>query len=159
MPTSQQKEVALPEIHAQPTRPIDQLNQLRGEMTQMMDEFLRRPLARLASMAGDPALNLYRLDDRLILEAAVAGFTKADIKLQVTRDHVTIKGEKHAQDRHDSFHFFHRELRTHLLERTLRLPLEIDPKNVVAELQDGILKLTMPLVDPSTHEAVTVDLK
>jgi len=161
MSTTHEKDAALAGIHAQPivAKPTDQLNQLRGEMNQMVDEFLRRPLARLASLAGDPALNLFRADDHLILEAAVPGFAKSELKLELTRDSLTIRGEKHGQVKHESDHFYHRELRTHVLERTVRLPLEIDPKRVEADLRDGILKLTMPLVDPATHQSITIELK
>ena len=90
-----------------------------------------------------PPLNIFRKNDDFILIAELPGINKSDLDLQVKGRTVRLSGAKvtkHAENA--SLH--RRERLSGRFDRSITLPVEIDPDGVKAEYHDGILTLSLP---------------
>src|SRR5262245_8053559 len=90
-----------------------------------------------------PAITILAVQDSFHIEAEVPGLTAEDLDISATGKRVTIRGERKETPRENAT--VHRqEWRAFQFERTFELPTDVDGKDIRAELQQGILRLTLP---------------
>jgi HSP20 family molecular chaperone IbpA len=84
-------------------------------------------------------IRLSQTADTVVLTAAVAGLTAEDLAIEVSRDIVLLQGQGGFQ-------------------RIVQLPIAVDHSRATAELQDGVLTLTLPkwVTPRSTRVPVTI---
>src|ERR1700734_1756843 len=90
-----------------------------------------------------PPLNVFRKGDDLVAIAEVPGVNKSDLELQVKGRTIRLAGTKSVKyPENASLH--RRERLAGRFDRSVTLPVEIDPDGVKAECHDGILALSLP---------------
>ncbi len=90
---------------------------------------------------GYPPYNIERLaDNEYRITMAVAGFTDADIKIDVKETALSVKGEKAAEAEKAS-EFLHRGIAQRSFERRFQLADYVEVKG--AELKDGLLHIDL----------------
>lgn len=90
---------------------------------------------------GYPPYNIERLaDNEYRITMAVAGFTDADIKIDVKETALSVKGEKAAESEKAS-EFLHRGIAQRTFERRFQLADYVEVKG--AELKDGLLHIDL----------------
>jgi HSP20 family protein len=90
--------------------------------------------------------------DAVNIKAAVPGFKPEEIELSVKNAELFMAGEQKTESRNEDESTFYSEWRSNKFARQLRLPCEVDPDGVVANLKDGVLTLTLkkkPLAEPA----------
>lgn len=91
-----------------------------------------------------PALNITEDETALYVEAELPGFTEEEIEINVVGTELTIKGERIEEKEEKEYTFHRRERWMGAFERTVTLPMEIEPEKVVAELTGGVLMIKLP---------------
>jgi HSP20 family molecular chaperone IbpA len=87
--------------------------------------------------------DIKRYDDKTVLELAVAGFGKEDIKIEVENGYITIKGE--IGDLIDEKHQVLRKgISKRNFEYSFALSEWVDEANIKADAKDGILQISIP---------------
>lgn len=96
---------------------------------------------------GELSVDMYRIDNAIIIKTMVAGISKSDINITLTRDLLTIEGaRKNNYEAPVEEHYF-QELYWGAFERTIELPEEVDIEQAEANESHGLLTLVLPLVD------------
>lgn len=112
-------------------------------MRQMMDSLFDSTTLPEFRNALEPAVNLYEKDGTYTLECAVPGYKKDDITVEARGDQVMISG-KYSQEKTEEQNQYHcREMRQGSFMRTVGLPQEVDPDQVAAKLENGMLRITL----------------
>lgn len=96
---------------------------------------------------GELSVDMYRLDDAIVIKAMVAGIQKSEIDITLTRDIVRIEGSRHSHPEGTVQEQYYEELYWGSFERTITLPEEVDIELAEAEEEHGLLTLVLPLVD------------
>lgn len=96
---------------------------------------------------GELSVDVYQTETDMIIEAMVAGVKPEDLHLSITRDMVTIKGKRDANNNVDENDYFYRELYWGNFSRTILLPSEIDIEGAEAVEKHGLLIIRMPKLD------------
>jgi len=99
-----------------------------------------------SSLSGDgsyPPLNIFRKKDDFVLVAEVPGIGKSDLDVQVKGRTVRLSGTM-AVKYGEKASVHRRERLAGRFDRSVTLPVEIDPDGVTAECHDGILALLLP---------------
>ncbi|WP_166830086.1 Hsp20/alpha crystallin family protein [Thalassoroseus pseudoceratinae] len=115
--------------------------QLQNEMTRLFSRNLGEVFQRPAIF---PLVNVRYNDDEVVLTAEVPGLEPEDLDITVTRDQVTLKGTRQADELQDGESFFRQERPKTEFERTVKWPVEVDPQSHDAKLANGILTLRLP---------------
>ena len=93
-----------------------------------------------------PPVDLYETANEFVLTAELPGLARQDIEIQADEFRVLIRGARPAAPNADlPCEQYHRVERGHgRFSRAFMLPEAIDIERVSADLQDGLLTLTMP---------------
>jgi HSP20 family protein len=92
-----------------------------------------------------PPVDIYEAPDRYIVTAELAGLSRDDIQIQFQDGKLSIKGERPPQDL-QSVRFERVERGHGRFARAFVLPHAVDATAIRADLQDGVLKVTVPKV-------------
>ncbi len=130
--------------------PFEQMDSLRGQID--------RVFADIEETAWQPAVELLDDSDNLILRMFLAGVDRQAINIEVTRESVTISGERH-QLKPESSHCLHSEFKYGKFHRQISLPIPIVNTQAKANYQDGILTLVLPKVEEAKQQVVKIALE
>jgi len=126
---------------------------LHREMNRLFDDALRGSLSgssdddQLGQMRGvvNARMNVSETDKEIRITAELPGVAEKDIDVSLDDDVLTIRGEKRMEQKKDekeNFHFVERSFGS--FQRSLRLPYSIDPEQVQARFENGVLTVTLP---------------
>ncbi len=91
-----------------------------------------------------PAVDIREDDDAYYLVAELPGLTSDDIHLEVENDVLTLRGERRAETSEDKNGWRHVERSFGAFRRSFHLPKSVNADSLAAELQDGVLNVTLP---------------
>ena len=102
-----------------------------------------------------PPVNIFRQDDDFVLIAEVPGIAKSDIDVQVKGRTIRLSGTKNVEfGGKSSIH--RRERLAGRFDRSVTLPVDIDPDGVRAECRDGILALSLPRAERDKARSIKI---
>lgn len=108
-----------------------------------------------SSVGPFPPINVFLRGDDLVAIVELPGVNKSDLEIQVRENTVRIAGKKSVgYEAGISVH--RRERLSGDFDRTLRLPLQIDPAGVKAEYRDGVLALYIPKAESEKPRTIKI---
>jgi len=99
------------------------------------------------------------LEDRgrdFLLRAELPGFRKEDVSIEAQDDSVEIRGEASWRQEDEKKYYVVKESGSESVYRMVRLPEDIKPDSVEANLKDGVLELVLPKKAPKQKKRVVV---
>jgi HSP20 family protein len=102
-----------------------------------------------------PPLNVFRKGDDVVIVSEIPGIRKSDLRIEVKDSTVRIAGER-SVNFGDRTSVHRRERSEGRFDRTVTLPVEIDPDRVKAEYRDGILALFLPQAETSKPRQINI---
>jgi HSP20 family protein len=133
------------------TRPGDPFSAMRAEMEHVFDKFLggahwpSLPDLFAGSAGGRvmPSVDIHENDKEIVVEAELPGMQQDDVDITLRDGMLTMKGEKKSE-REEKKGDFHVTERTYgSFHRSFRLPDTVDEENVTANLDNGVLRVTL----------------
>ena len=128
---------------------VDPLFSLHRDMNRLFDEIMGagQPLAGGQAGQGqiiNAHMNVSETESEIRVEAELPGVREEDIDVSLQDEVLTIRGEKkfERKDEKESFHFVERSYGT--FQRSVRLPFPINPDQVRATFENGVLTVTLP---------------
>jgi HSP20 family protein len=109
-----------------------------------MYRFFRFPRTQEEQPTVLPRVNLIKKDDAFHLEAETPGMTKKDVLIEFHNGILTLKGDREQSSESDKNDYRVCELRKQSFVRGFRLNDQVDSEKVVAKMDQGILKVTLP---------------
>ena len=95
--------------------------------------------------ATAPAINVKETENEYVVEVGAPGLTKEDFNVHINDEgNLTIKVEKHNEEKEDKAHYLRREFYYSKYEQTLILPDDVDKEHIAAKVADGILSVQLP---------------
>lgn len=131
---------------------------LHREMNRLFDDVLRGGAGPSGGYGGQggsqgemllvPHMDVTETEKELRIDAELPGVSEKDIAVELNEDVLTIRAEK-KQERNEErqgVHFSERAFGT--FQRSLRLPFQVDPDQVQARFENGVLAVTLPKTQP-----------
>jgi HSP20 family protein len=97
-----------------------------------------------AQVALVPHMDVSETDTELRIAAELPGVAEGDVEVMLHDDVLTIRGEKKFEraDERENYHFVERSYGT--FQRSLRIPWPVNPDEVQADFERGVLTVTLP---------------
>ena len=125
-----------------------------------MPEFFRRlarPIGYPTAVPGEIRIDVTENPRDYQVRAEIPGAKKDDIRVSVDRNYVAITAEVRKETEEKSAgRLLVRERTYGSTSRAFSLAHEIDDKAVVAKLEDGVLKLTLPKREGAGAKAIAI---
>jgi HSP20 family protein len=90
------------------------------------------------------SMDLAETDKEIRITAELPGVSEQDVEVMLHDDVLTIRGEKKLEqkDEKEDYHFVERSYGR--FQRSIRLPFPVDPEQVKARFENGVLTVTVP---------------
>lgn len=106
-----------------------------------------------------PTTDVYTKDDsELIVEAHLPNFDREDVDIHVEEGSLIIQAEKHEKEEDKSRKYVVRESSSSFYRR-MTLPDRADAENIKAHLDDGVLKVVVPLEALPQPKKIAIESK
>ena len=96
---------------------------------------------------GELSIDMHKVDNAIVIKTMVAGISKSEIDITLTRDMIVIEGSRKTDTLGKTKDTYFEELYWGAFERTIELPEEVDIELAEAHENHGLLTLILPLVD------------
>jgi HSP20 family protein len=96
-----------------------------------------------AGTGSYPPINVFQQGDDLVAIVELPGVNKEDLNIQAKENTIRIAGRKEI-DYGENVSLHRRERLSGVFDRTLVVPMQIDPDRIKAEYNDGLLALFIP---------------
>src|SRR3989344_3330764 len=93
---------------------------------------------------GKLTIDVYQTPGEIVVESAIAGVKPEDLDIDVSNDSITIKGERHHDEKIKEEDYFYQECYWGRFSRSVILPEEVDPDNASVNFKNGILTVKLP---------------
>ncbi len=137
------------------TRSFHELDRMKRQMDNLFDALSAKNFAR--PFAGVfPLTNATEDKDNYYLRSELPGIRADDLDIQVTKNGISITGERKKEEEVENVKYHRRERETGKFSRLINLPGEIDGNKVEAGLVNGILTITIPKAEAAKPRQITV---
>jgi HSP20 family protein len=112
-----------------------------GLMRRLLDDLDR--IGMPGASVWMPPLEVVERDGKLVVRVEVPGLDKDQVKVEVVDNQLIISGERNRQDEERREGFYRSECSYGRFCRTVALPDGIDPDQVMASFNNGVLEVAM----------------
>jgi HSP20 family protein len=99
--------------------------------------------SRTTGIGSFPPINIFQHNDDFVAIVELPGLDKNDLEIEAKENTIRISGRKTIK--YDEGASIHRRERVWgVFDRTLSVPIQIDPDAIKAEYHDGVLALFIP---------------
>ncbi len=139
--------------------PFKDLLSLQERMNQLFEESLaRRSGLRAQADQWHPPVDIVETDEMILLTAELPGLEIQEITLEISNQHLTLRGER-AFAHSSSSELYHQLERVYgKFERVFPLPEEADQSQIKATLNDGVLEIALPKRPATRGYTITVEM-
>jgi HSP20 family protein len=135
------------------TDPLDALFALQRALdARMASDWLRDATT---SRGPFPPINVFQQGEDLLAVIELPGVSKDDLELQAKENVIRISGKKTVSYR-EGVSVHRRERVSGEFDRTLTIPIQIDPDGIKAEYHDGVLALFLPRAESDKPRSIKI---
>lgn len=109
-----------------------------------------------AEEEAELTVDVYQTPSEIVIKTMVPGVKPEDLDVSITRDTVTIRGERSEDRTVSGDDYVHRELFWGSFSRTIPLPEEINVDDAEAVEKHGLLILRLPKLDKNRQTRLKV---
>jgi len=99
-----------------------------------------------------PRINLVESDKEFKIEAEMPGMGEEDVKVSLSKDSITLRGEKKISRKNEGKRFRTQEIGYGAYEREIALPEDLDIDQAKASFRKGMLWITIPKLEASERQ-------
>ncbi len=138
---------------------------LQRQINNLFDDFFSgfdmgaRGLLAGGSGAFIPSVDVKESDTEVIIQAELPGVDEKDISVTLTKDAVTIKGEKKDEKESKEKNYYYVERSYGSFHRVIPLGGEAEADNAKASFKNGVLNITIPKSRKVKAEGMKVPIK
>ena len=115
------------------------------EFSDEMDRMFREVSPTQEAWA--PLMDIQRINGDLLITAELPGLKKEEVKVEMTDDALIIEGERKREQKEEHKGYQHFERSYGKFYRSIPLPAGAKTDQVKAELNDGVLKVSVPVTE------------
>ncbi len=141
--------------------PFRDLLNLQDRMNRLFDERLRTGTRGEESLTGTlvPPVDIYETEHAIVLEADLPGLDLNDLDLRVENNTLTVRGERKptSEVKEENYHRVERGYGA--FARTFALPNTVDPENITAGYNNGVLQIRLAKREETKPKQIRVQVQ
>jgi HSP20 family protein len=135
------------------------LDEIQREMERYLQHMAQKKprVVVFSQRRWQPAADVYETEDSVVALFELAGVSDREIDLIVTRNSLTLRGERKESGERTERRYSSLELPFGPFERIVPLPAPVNPDAARADFKSGFLQVTMPKATPAGPRRVMVN--
>ncbi|NCU39143.1 Hsp20/alpha crystallin family protein [Candidatus Saccharibacteria bacterium] len=129
-----------------------------AELSALQKQFFNDEWVSPLKNVSIPTTDVYTKDDNLVVEAHLPNFEQKDISVQVEDGALIVSAERHEKEEDKDKKYVVRESSSSFYRR-IALPKRADAEKIDAHLDDGVLKVKVPLTPLPEPKKISVTSK
>jgi len=168
MAKEEKKELAKVESTKTPS-PFQDMEKRFQEMERRFEDFFRKPFSLMPSWMPRlrmpevedvvTAIDILTEGDNIVVKAELPGMKKEDIDVSLTKDTITISGEKKKEEKIEKKDYHSIERSYGSFKRSFSLPSEIQTDKASAKFKDGVLEIRIPKTEEAKKKEKKVTIE
>ena len=138
--------------------PFKELEEMQERMNKLMKNFWERGPSAAGTMRGFP-VDLKEKNDKLVVEADLPGVSKENIAVKVKDNQLMISGQEKEHRKEENENYYRRERSKKGMQRRITLPEDVESEKAEAEMNDGVLKVTLPKKEKEEKESKEIEVE
>jgi HSP20 family protein len=141
--------------------PVAELNTIQNEMNRLFNTFFDQPAQAARSNGARrwlPAMDLVETADHYLLRADLPGLSDGDVNIQFEDNVLTISGERKNEHEEQQQGYYRLERGFGSFSRSLTLPVGVDPDDIQAHFNRGVLEVLIPKPEQKKPRTVQINL-
>jgi HSP20 family protein len=136
---------------------------LHDRMSRLFDDTFAGTLGRgtrdegMSSMESPP-VDIYETRDYFGFTVEVPGFKQEDLSVTIENGVLTIQGERRMEEKQEGKNFHRMERAYGKFQRTFTLPGNVNPENINASLNDGILRIEVAKREEAKPKSIPIGI-
>lgn len=126
-----------------------------AELTALQKQFFGDDWVTSLKGVNIPTTDVFIKDNQLKIEAHLPNFEQDDVNIQVENNALVISAERHEKQEDKDKKYVVRESSSSFYRR-IALPERADDDNIEAHLNDGVLRVTVPLTPLPEPKKITI---
>src|SRR6516162_9143459 len=123
--------------------PFRELVNFQNQMNRIFQDYGRGSDELLTSGTFVPPVDIYEDEHSINLKLEVPGIDEKDLDIKLENNTLTVRGERKFEKEEKEENFHRIERRYGAFARSFTLPNTVDPENVQASYENGIVKITL----------------
>lgn len=126
--------------------PFRELRSLQDEVNRLFNVGITRSGngEDIVRGAWTPSVDIFENQDKIVLEAELAGMNPEDVDISIENNIITLKGERKFEKNEESENYHRVERSYGSFVRSFTLPRTVVSDEAEANFENGILKVTLP---------------
>ena len=105
---------------------------------------------------GQLSIDVYQTPGEIIIQSTIAGVKPEDIDISINNDLLTIRGHRSMDKKIKEENYLYRECYWGSFSRSIILPVEVEAEKIEAELENGVLTVTLPKAKSAKEISIKV---
>ena len=133
--------------------PWREMERLRREMYDLVSGL---PTAEEATTPGYPAINVWTNENGAVVTSELPGVEGDNIDISVVGDTLTLSGQRLPTEAGEGGTFHRRERRFGRFTRAVKVPFPVEPDEVEAVFDRGVLSIRLPRLEADKPRKIAV---
>ena len=144
-------------VHWSPSlRPSRGIVGLGDDLDRLVDGLFQSPVSAEGQARFSPAVDIEETSEGYVLRADLPGLSQDEVKVSITGDTLTLRGERKREERRKDGRI-HRVERVHgAFERSFTFEIPVRSDGVAASYKDGVLEIRVPKADVARQREVEI---
>jgi HSP20 family protein len=149
----------VPERRTQERSAGSELDQLNERMRRLLEQTFGGSWTPMLTepLGWSPPVDIEEQDDAFLVEAELPGVRREDVSIELVGNELSITGETKDKERKGVLR--RRTRRIGRFEYRVRLPDQVDPEKIEANLADGVLTVRVPKTEKAARRTIEVKSK
>lgn len=141
-----------------PAREVTAVSSLRSEVDRLFDRFFTEPWGGVFTNGARwmPSIDIAESEGQVIIKAEIPGVAPKDLEISLSGNTLYLRGEKQDEREEKGEQYYHVERSFGAFERALELPPGINPEEVNAEYNNGVVTITLKREQVSSRRKIPV---
>lgn len=123
--------------------PFRELAQLQNRVNRLFQETSMGQDEGFTTSSFVPPVDIYETEQNIVLKMEVPGIEQKDLDIRIENQTITIRGERKFEKEVKEDNFHRVERRYGSFQRSFSLPNTVNPEQVTADYENGVLKVTL----------------
>ncbi len=136
--------------------PLRNLTTLQEQMNRLFESSFRGQSDESALTTWAPSVDIYEMENELVLKADLPEVPEKDIDIHVENDMLTLRGERKFEQKVKQDNYLRVERAYGAFSRSFSLPNTVNTEAIKAEYKNGVLTVIMPKRPESKPKQVKI---